>query len=441
MAYNSDGVSDFEAHLDLSDLAYSKFLRKFTGESPAPVTRKEHTAFLLYWLCHNLFYTCLQKINRDFVPIAVDTAVPIPIDPAASFLPKEELEEISEIPHHFSSIPISPSAPASEKKSIETTQSTLPPPLKRRKSVVKRPHSYSQQTEGASLADVLKKGAEDVPSVAIRERRTEETPSTDVPKERTEESSSAAEQSFVSNEPIEIETQMDRQLRREARLKKKQEAEKKRATQEKNQELPTRGAVSPLSIPMPTTEGENANTPLEESAERAQTEPDLTLEASSAIPEDPLSATLHSLLVSSPNSNKGDDSSTIIISSDTQHKFNECLKLYSNGLPSLAQNPEQFDRLYALLLDLSGQELALQQRISTLKKELAAAESTLARTSECRLLLQDQLKTKQDEWVKLQDKLIQLYKMNPLIKCRRKAAETAQANLIAEWNQLKDLLS
>nr|CAD1817918.1 unnamed protein product [Ananas comosus var. bracteatus] len=71
MAYNPDGVSDFEAHLDLTDLAYSIFLLKFAGESPAPVTKKEHTVFLLYWLCHNLFYTRSQKINRDFVPIAV----------------------------------------------------------------------------------------------------------------------------------------------------------------------------------------------------------------------------------------------------------------------------------------------------------------------------------------------------------------------------------
>nr|CAD1844077.1 unnamed protein product [Ananas comosus var. bracteatus] len=71
MAYNPDGVYDFEAHLDLNDLAYSKFLRKFAGEFLAAVTRKEHTAFLLYRLCHNLFCTRSQKINRDFVPIAI----------------------------------------------------------------------------------------------------------------------------------------------------------------------------------------------------------------------------------------------------------------------------------------------------------------------------------------------------------------------------------
>lgn len=48
MSYNPDGVSDFEANLDLNDLAYSNFPRNFVGESPTPVTRKEHTAFLLY---------------------------------------------------------------------------------------------------------------------------------------------------------------------------------------------------------------------------------------------------------------------------------------------------------------------------------------------------------------------------------------------------------
>ncbi|XP_020080654.1 uncharacterized protein LOC109704314 [Ananas comosus] len=71
MSYNPDGVSEFEDRLDLNDLAYSKFIRKFAGEFPAPVTKNEHTSFLLYWLCHNLFCTRSQKINRDFVPIAV----------------------------------------------------------------------------------------------------------------------------------------------------------------------------------------------------------------------------------------------------------------------------------------------------------------------------------------------------------------------------------
>nr|CAD1822752.1 unnamed protein product [Ananas comosus var. bracteatus] len=62
MSYNPDGVSDFEDRLDLNDLAYSKFIRKFAGESPALVTKNEHTAFLLYWLCHNLFCTVHRKL-------------------------------------------------------------------------------------------------------------------------------------------------------------------------------------------------------------------------------------------------------------------------------------------------------------------------------------------------------------------------------------------
>nr|CAD1818065.1 unnamed protein product [Ananas comosus var. bracteatus] len=45
-----------------------------TAPIPTPVTRKEHIAFILYWLCHNLFCTRLQKINSDFVPIAVGLA-------------------------------------------------------------------------------------------------------------------------------------------------------------------------------------------------------------------------------------------------------------------------------------------------------------------------------------------------------------------------------
>nr|CAD1818575.1 unnamed protein product [Ananas comosus var. bracteatus] len=57
MAYNPDGMIDFEAYLALADLAYTKFICRFAGQSPAPVTRKEHTTFLLYWLCHNLFCT------------------------------------------------------------------------------------------------------------------------------------------------------------------------------------------------------------------------------------------------------------------------------------------------------------------------------------------------------------------------------------------------
>nr|CAD1821593.1 unnamed protein product [Ananas comosus var. bracteatus] len=74
MAYNPDGVTDFDVHLYLADLAYTKFIHRFAGQSPASVSKKEHTAFLLYWLCHNLFCTRSQKINRDFVPIAVTLA-------------------------------------------------------------------------------------------------------------------------------------------------------------------------------------------------------------------------------------------------------------------------------------------------------------------------------------------------------------------------------
>nr|CAD1837017.1 unnamed protein product [Ananas comosus var. bracteatus] len=235
-----------------------------------------------------------------------------------------------------------------------------------------------------------------------------------------------------------------------------------------SKDLPTSDAASPLSITMTATEGENVNVPLEEGVEGARPEPHLTPEASSSIPEDLLSAILHPLLVSSPNSNEGDDSSTITMSSDTQQKFNKCLRICSNGLPSLAQNPEQFDRLCALLLDLSdqsdissagkcfvetlsfqlssflslqqslgaellsldqyfhqvdhfkkiipevaapitdvsredqileNQESALQQHILTLKEELTTAKSTLTLTSERRLLLQSQLKTKKDEGV------------------------------------------
>nr|CAD1826090.1 unnamed protein product [Ananas comosus var. bracteatus] len=91
--------------------------------------------------------------------------------------------------------------------------------------------------------------------------------------------------------------------------------------------------------------------------------------------------------------------------------------------------------------ELADQELALQKRIFTLKEELAAAESTLAQTSERRLQLRDQLKSKKKEGIRLKEELSQLYKVHPLMKRRRKAAETAQANLIAEWNQLRDLLS
>nr|CAD1837788.1 unnamed protein product [Ananas comosus var. bracteatus] len=49
VAYNPDGASDFEAHLDLNDLAYTKFLRKFAAHQfefvqAIPVPAKFFTA-------------------------------------------------------------------------------------------------------------------------------------------------------------------------------------------------------------------------------------------------------------------------------------------------------------------------------------------------------------------------------------------------------------
>nr|CAD1820344.1 unnamed protein product [Ananas comosus var. bracteatus] len=41
MSYNSDGISDFEDRLDLNDLAYSKFIRKFAAAKPRAA---HHTA-------------------------------------------------------------------------------------------------------------------------------------------------------------------------------------------------------------------------------------------------------------------------------------------------------------------------------------------------------------------------------------------------------------
>nr|CAD1821592.1 unnamed protein product [Ananas comosus var. bracteatus] len=246
--------------------------------------------------------------------------------------------------------------------------------------------------------------------------------------------------------------------------------------------LPTSDVAPPLSTPMPTTEGENISAPLEEGFEGVRTLPHSTHEASTSAPQDPLSAILHSLLVSSPNSNEGDDLTTIVMSTDAQQQFDECLQLYSQGLPSLAQNSEQLDRLCAFLyaladqsnipssvkcfvetlssqlsfflsrqqslgvellsLDqhfhqvdhfkktipdiaapitdvsredqaLENQESALQQRILAVKEELAAAESTLAHTSERRLQLQDQLKSKKSEGLKLQEQLSNSIKCIP----------------------------
>nr|CAD1818034.1 unnamed protein product [Ananas comosus var. bracteatus] len=41
MAYNPDGVINFKAHLDLSDLAYTKFTRRFAGTEPFPIIQEE----------------------------------------------------------------------------------------------------------------------------------------------------------------------------------------------------------------------------------------------------------------------------------------------------------------------------------------------------------------------------------------------------------------
>nr|CAD1829995.1 unnamed protein product [Ananas comosus var. bracteatus] len=308
--------------------------------------------------------------------------------------------------------------------------------------------------------------------------------------------------------------QMERQLRCEARLQKKRGMEKKKKSIKTASTAPLPSEVSPpLFTPTPTstTEDERKNIPLERTSEdKVTTPPRSTQGASSSTPDDPLSAILHSFLISSPSSNEGDDSSTVTISSDTQNKFDECLNIFGTGIPSLAQNPEQSDRLYALLLDLADQsdvspgikyfvstlslqlssflarqqslgaelvtldqhfhrvnhfkknipdiaspmaevhqedreladqESALQKRISTLKEELAAAESTLAQTSDRRLQLRNQLKLRKEEGIRLKEELSQLYQVHPLMKRRRKAAETTQANVIAEWNQLRDLLS
>lgn len=116
---------------------------------------------------------------------------------------------------------------------------------------------------------------------------------------------------------------MDRHLRREARLEKKQGIQKKKKiAQEASTTSLSSKAISPLSAPMPATDGEQVNVPFEQSSGETHTvPPHSTHEVSPSFPEDPLSAILHSLLVLSSNSNEGDDSSTIIMSLYTQHKF------------------------------------------------------------------------------------------------------------------------
>lgn len=60
VAYNPDGVDDFEAYHDpKADLAYTKFIRRFVGQSPAPGYPEGAQCFspllaLLYRLLHPL---------------------------------------------------------------------------------------------------------------------------------------------------------------------------------------------------------------------------------------------------------------------------------------------------------------------------------------------------------------------------------------------------
>lgn len=60
---------------------------------------------------------------------------------------------------------------------------------------------------------------------------------------------------------------MDKQIRREARLKKKQETKRKRAVQETSEDLPTSEAALPPFTSTPAEEGESINAPLEEGVE------------------------------------------------------------------------------------------------------------------------------------------------------------------------------
>lgn len=68
-------------------------------------------------------------------------------------------------------------------------------------------------------------------------------------------------------------------------------------------------------------------------------------------PMDPLNVSLPKLLASIPSSNKEEDFS-VVMSADSQEKLNECLKLYSSCLLSLARNAKLFDQ-FGLLFDLA----------------------------------------------------------------------------------------
>nr|CAD1835573.1 unnamed protein product [Ananas comosus var. bracteatus] len=117
-SYNPDGVSNFEAHLDFNDLAYSKFIPRQFG-------------FVQSILAPSKFFTAN---TADYRP----PTKPIP----------------------------TPLVLASEKRLIEAEQS-IPPPPKRCKSVVKRPHF--KQAEDTSSADVSKKRAEETPSALFQQ--------------------------------------------------------------------------------------------------------------------------------------------------------------------------------------------------------------------------------------------------------------------------------
>nr|CAD1825888.1 unnamed protein product [Ananas comosus var. bracteatus] len=125
IAYNPYGVNDFEAHLDLKvDLIYTKFIHRFADQSSALVTRKEHTTFLLYWLCHNLF--CDQSRFRK-------NPLPIPLEDVSGENSDEDPENLS-YPPTPAPAPAS-LAPCSDKRPIESDQSPQPPQQKRRKTI------------------------------------------------------------------------------------------------------------------------------------------------------------------------------------------------------------------------------------------------------------------------------------------------------------------
>nr|CAD1826070.1 unnamed protein product [Ananas comosus var. bracteatus] len=110
---------------------------------------------------------------------------------------------------------------------------------------------------------------------------------------------------------------------------------------------------SPAEIPLADTLAKNRVDPISAEASASASLPVFEL-------ADPLAIFLQDLAASSPKSNEEEDLSTIT-SAKTQQKLDKYLRLYSSGLPSLAQNMEQFDRLGTLLLDLIDQPAFLLQ--------------------------------------------------------------------------------